>query len=173
MGNRTSASFTSDGKHIISVSEDSNVHIWNCSNNEGCNFSETKATRSCEWFSSNATVAIPWCRMKCRHSGDEREFGVLGKELEETIPSAPACFSLGHEYFLETFPKGSATWPEEKLPASSQVDSSPSMNRSQYKLLKNSCESTTYSHAWGLVILTAGWDGRIRSFLNYGLPEPL
>jgi hypothetical protein len=23
---------------------------------------------------------------------------------------------------------------------------------------------------WGLVIVTAGWDGRIRTYLNYGLP---
>jgi hypothetical protein len=26
------------------------------------------------------------------------------------------------------------------------------------------------SHLWGLVIVTAGWDGRIRTYLNYGLP---
>jgi hypothetical protein len=44
------------------------------------------------------------------------------------------------------------------------------MHKSQYKFLKNSCQSTAASHAWGLVIVTAGWDGRIKSFHNYGLP---
>ncbi|OWM79655.1 hypothetical protein CDL15_Pgr023067 [Punica granatum] len=175
LGNQTSASFTSDGKHIVSASEDSNVYIWNCSNHEDPTFSETKAIRSCERFSSNASVAIPWCGMKYKNSGNEWEFGVSGnsQELEETVPSTPACFSLGQEFVLDTFPKGSATWPEEKLPTSSPLGSSPPMHRSQYKFLKSSCQSTSNSHAWGLVIVTAGWDGRIRSFLNYGLPVPL
>lgn len=149
------------------------MYIWNCSNHEGPAFSEARANRSCERFSSDATVAIPWCGMKYKNSGNEREYGVSSKELEENIPSAPASFSLGQEFFLDTFPKGSATWPEEKLPTSSPMDSSPTMHRSQYKFLKSSCQSTSNSHAWGLVIVTAGWDGRIRSFLNYGLPVPL
>ncbi|KAK4759094.1 hypothetical protein SAY87_020395 [Trapa incisa] len=174
VGNLISASFTSDGKHIVSALEDSNVYIWNCDNHEGCTFSETKTNRSCEWFSSNASVAIPWCGMKYRNLGDERESVVSSEELEEAIPFSPACFSLGQEYILDTFPKGSATWPEEKLPASSQMDSSsPCVNRSQYKFLRSSCQSTSNSHAWGLVVVTAGWDGRIRSYLNYGLPVPL
>ncbi|KAK4745420.1 hypothetical protein SAY87_011732 [Trapa incisa] len=169
-GNQTSASITSDGKHIVSASEDSNICVWNCINSKSTTFFETKANKSCERFSSDATVAIPWCGMKYKISGNEWEFGV-SKELEETILSAPPFFSLGQEFFLDTFPKGSATWPEEKLP--NTLGSSPLMHHSQYKFLETSFQSTSNSHAWGLVIVTAGWDGRIRTFLNYGLPVPL
>jgi hypothetical protein len=50
---------------------------------------------------------------------------------------------------------------------------SSTMHRSEYKFFKTSCQSTSSSHAWGLVIVTAGWDGRIKSFHNYGLPVPV
>ncbi|KAJ6341615.1 hypothetical protein OIU78_009716 [Salix suchowensis] len=57
--NQTSASFTSDGKHIISTSEDSSVYIWNYTGQERT--FRTKNIQSCESFlSQNASVAIPW-----------------------------------------------------------------------------------------------------------------
>ncbi|GMJ08947.1 hypothetical protein HRI_004563900 [Hibiscus trionum] len=59
------------------------------------------------------------------------------------------------------------------LPPSSPSTVSSAMHKSQYKFLKSSCQNTFKSHAWGLVIVTAGLDGRIRSFLNYGLPVPV
>ncbi|KAK8711371.1 hypothetical protein V6N13_146655 [Hibiscus sabdariffa] len=73
-----------------------------------------------------------------------------------------------HGFFSESLPKGTATWPEEQFPPPNSLVVSSAMCKSQYKLLKTSCQSA--SHSWGLVIVTAGWDGRIRSFQNYGLP---
>ncbi|KAL6132210.1 PREDICTED: WD repeat-containing protein 44-like [Fragaria vesca subsp. vesca] len=172
--NLRSATFTSDGKHIISASEDSNVYIWNCSDQEKSFFSQAKSTRSCERFTMDASVAIPWSGLKCEALEHAGKFGVVENKFPETLPfSSPACFSLSQESFLESIPKGSATWPEEKLPTSSPLPKSSTMHRSEYKFFKTSCQSTSSSHAWGMVIVTAGWDGRIKSFHNYGLPVPV
>ncbi|GLT41505.1 hypothetical protein SLA2020_155640 [Shorea laevis] len=171
VGNQTSASLTPDGKHIISACEDSNVYMWNYVDQENFSLPKTKSIRSCEWFSTNASIAIPWCGLKYGHLENGRQFQVLHDNLAETMPySSPAYCSLSNEYVLESFPKGAATWPEEKLPPSGPSSISSAMHKSQYKFLKSSCQSTFSSHAWGLVIVTAGSDGRIRSFHNYGLP---
>ncbi|WCJ27595.1 Transducin/WD40 repeat-like superfamily protein [Euphorbia peplus] len=162
-----SAYFTSDGKHIISACEDSNVYMWNCVGQEEHVTIQEKKIRSFERFSTNASLAIPWGGFKRGNVENGWRFQVSNNDSPEVMPfSSPAGFSLSQEYFLESFPKGSATWPEEKLP----VSKSSVMHKSQYKFLKASCQNTATSHAWGLVIVTAGWDGRIRSFHNYGLP---
>ncbi|CAA0827446.1 Transducin/WD40 repeat-like superfamily protein [Striga hermonthica] len=142
-GNQISASFTSDGKHIISASDDSNIYIWNYTSAQS--ISKPKTIRSFECFLSEASIAIPWPGPKSSWSD---------------------YFSLSHEYFHNPLSKGSATWPEEKLPVTT-------LTKSQYKLFKNSCQTSSGSHAWGLVIVSAGLDGRIRSFHNYGLPVSL
>ncbi|KAJ6748744.1 TRANSDUCIN/WD40 REPEAT-LIKE SUPERFAMILY PROTEIN [Salix purpurea] len=168
--NQISASFTLDGKHIISVCEDSNVHLWNYINQEQPATPQSKNSRSYEHFSVNASVAIPWCGLKCGSLDNGWGFRVSDNNAQEVLPlSSPAHFSLSQEYFSESFPKGCATWPEEKLP-SSPLSTSSAMHKSQYKFLRTSCQSTISSHAWGLVVVTAGWDGRIKSFHNYGLP---
>lgn len=169
-GNQISAHFTSNGKHIVSACDDSNVYVWNYSNQEETVLSQAKHVRSCESFFSNASVAIPWGGLKHSYSENGSQFHGMDERLSETLPSSPACFSLSQEVFLESFPKGSATWPEEKLPTSRPLAKTSTMHKSEYKLLKNSCQSTSKSHAWGMVIVTAGWDGRIKSFHNYGLP---
>ncbi|KAG8654906.1 WD repeat-containing protein 44 [Manihot esculenta] len=166
-----SACFTSDGKHIISACEDSSVYMWNYINQEEHFPAQAKKIRSCERFSTNASIAIPWCGFQHANPENGGGFHFLNDNSSETMPfSSPAGFSLSQGYFLESFPKGSATWPEEKLPLSSQLSPSSAMHKSQYKFLKASCQSTSISHGWDLVIVTAGRDGRIRSFHNYGLP---
>ncbi|KAJ7959375.1 WD repeat-containing protein 44 [Quillaja saponaria] len=172
-GSQLSASFTSDGKHIVSACEDCNVYLWNFSNQGESTISQAKKIRSFERFSSNASVAIPWSGLEFRNSENEYQFDVMDKILPQILHlNSPACFCLGQEFFLESLPRGSATWPEENLPCSSPPGNTPAMHKSQYKFLK-SCQSTSSSHAWGLVTVTAGWDGRIKSFHNYGLPVPL
>lgn len=172
--NQLSASLTSDGKHFVSACEDSNVYVWNCFDKGGCAPQQTQKIRSWERFATNASVAIPWNGLKMGNSENNWQF-----RISDDVPAdlqslfSPACFSLSQEYFLESFPKGSATWPEEKLPTMSPRSSANAMHKSQYRFLKSSCQSTSNSHAWGLVIVTAGWDGRIRSFHNYGLPVPV
>ncbi|XP_023635949.1 uncharacterized WD repeat-containing protein C3H5.08c isoform X2 [Capsella rubella] len=163
-GNQISASFTADGKHIISACDDSSVYVWNCVGNDPEQpstgfFSYTKRLkiRSFEKFSADVSVAIPWCGFAPVISG--------GSEL------SPSLFSLGREYVLDS-PKGSATWPEEKL--ASSFSPVKAIRRSHYKFLRSSCRRTSESsHLWGLVIVTGGWDGRIRLFHNYGLPVPV
>ncbi|XWS76852.1 hypothetical protein CRYUN_Cryun01aG0213400 [Craigia yunnanensis] len=193
-GSQISASFTSDGMRIVSASEDSNVYVWNYVSQDGP-VPQAKNNWSCErFFSNNASVAIPWCGMTSRNtifsntSGTSpspkvssstwkcnENTGVLLSELGESsqhkLPLSSERFSLGHGFFSESLPKGTATWPEEKLPPPNSLVVSSAMCKSQYKLLKTSCQSALgSSHAWGLVIVTAGLDGRIRSFQNYGLP---
>ncbi|KAK6155563.1 hypothetical protein DH2020_009811 [Rehmannia glutinosa] len=155
-GNQISASFTSDGKHVVSASEDSNIYIWNYIDQTESTFSQPKVIKSFECFSSDASIAIPWCGLKS---------GKLNDSSINSLPfSSSTCFSLSQEFLLDAGSKGSATWPEEKLPVSSPKSVTSPMGKSQYKLFKTSCQSSSNSHAWGLVIVTAGWDGRIRSF---------
>ncbi|KAJ8538622.1 hypothetical protein K7X08_029918 [Anisodus acutangulus] len=178
LGSQCPASFTSDGKHILAVTEDSNVYIWNYSNEDGTTTSQAKKVRSSENFvSRNASVAIPWCGFKT-NPGTTLPGSVLanGDVNENSLPSKTSslqdCFSLGRVSFLDSLLKGSATWPEEKLPDSSPPASvSPSIGKSEYKILKSAWQSAlSSSHLWGLVVVTAGLDGCIRTFLNHGLP---
>lgn len=163
-GNQISASFTADGKHIVSACDDSSVYVWNCVGHDPEQpspgfFSHTKRLkiRSFEKFSADVSVAIPWCGFTPVLSS--------GSEL------SPSLFSLGREYVLDS-PKGSATWPEEKL--ASSFSPVKAIRRSHYKFLRSSCRRTSESsHLWGLVIVTGGWDGRIKLFHNYGLPVPV
>lgn len=184
-GSLVSAFFTSEGNHIISASEDSNVYMWNYSSQDR-NSSRPKNNASCESFlSHNASIAIPWCGMNSiprtlpspTFSGPDlpRSFlenKHLSDDLQHKLPvSSPDCFSLGRGFFLESL-WGSPTWPEEKLPSTTSPKGvSPSFRKSEYKFLKAAYKNTLNSpNLWGLVIVTAGWDGRIRSYLNYGLP---
>lgn len=182
------ATFTSDGKHVISASEDSNVYIWNYAGQDKTS-SRVKKIWSCESFwSSNASVALPWCgirtvpealappsrseerRASCAENGENHH--MLEEYFQKMPPYSLDCFSLSRGFFLELLPKGSATWPEEKLSDSSPTTvSSQAISKLEYKFLKSACHSVLSSaHMWGLVIVTAGWDGRIRTYHNYGLP---
>lgn len=188
VGSQTSASFTLDGKHIVSASDDSNVHIWNYASQDKVS-SRAKTIWSSESFlSHNASIAIPWCGMQALSetllsptlSTDVRGSSVktgskhrnFDENSDQKMPlSSPDCFSLSRGFMLESLPKGSATWPEEKLSDSSPIAIPPLLCKSEYKFLKNACQSLFSSpHMWGLVVVTAGWDGRIRTYHNYGLP---
>lgn len=171
--NQISASFTSDGRHIISACDDSNVYFWNCSTQDTSSVSQPKTSRSFECFSNDASVAIPWSGLRSGSSKSECNLQVVDECVSGRYPFTPSdCFSMGQGFLVESIPKGSATWPEENLPSSPCAPPS-ALCKSQYKFLKTSCQNSSKSHAWGLVIVTAGWDGRIRSFHNYGLPVAL
>lgn len=182
-GSQISASFTVDGKHIVSASEDSNVCVWNHKCQDGPSRSQGKSIRSREhFFSSNVSVATPWFGMRddtfaIPTLGTHLSYQLSGVEtgwplyqLKEPQPASPPdCLSLNQSFFSEVLPKGSATWPEENLPASNPMPASSVVCKTQYKFLKSFYQSTS-SHAWGQVIVTGGWDGRICAFHNYGLP---
>ncbi|XP_031262715.1 uncharacterized protein LOC116120886 [Pistacia vera] len=187
-GSQMSATFTSDGKHVVSASEDSNVYIWNYPNQDKTS-SKAKTIWSCESFlSHNASIAIPWFGIEStpgtlpspsfegdvqqNSSENEQKHENLNGESDQKISRSPSdCFSLARGFLLE-YPNrgGVATWPEEKLPNASPK-AAPPLCKSKLKLLKSACQSLLSSpHLWGLVVVTASWDGRIRTYLNYGLP---
>lgn len=185
-GSQISASFTSDGTHIISASEDSCVYVWDCDNTERPTCSRVRTNWSCErFFSNSASIAIPWCKTTLANmlpsfasTSSARSPGIIvrypsknGVEHDRTLLVSSDGISVG---FSDPFSRGVATWPEEKLASSNSLVVSSSTCKSEYKLLKTACQNMGgTSHAWGLVIVTAGWDGRIRVFQNYGLPVRL
>ncbi|AED94754.1 unnamed protein product [Arabidopsis thaliana] len=160
----TFASFTSDGKHIVSTIEESGIHVWDFSQpNKKASSQKPKTIRSYEGFlSRNVSVAIPWL-------GQGKEDSIIA-DLEKSF----AHFPVPLDYFSPM--KGATTWPEEKLgvvagTAAAAVSATVS-SRSKLRLLKSVCQNVHGStpHLWGLVIVTATWDGSIRVFHNYGLP---
>ncbi|KAF5734957.1 hypothetical protein HS088_TW15G00456 [Tripterygium wilfordii] len=184
-GNKICATFTSDGKHIISASDDSSVHVWNYSSQDRTH-TRAEKIKSCESFlSHNASIAIPWCGIETLSSsnGDTwvnslengQQHQNLNWTMDQNIPrSSPDCFSRTRGFLLESLVKGSPTWPEEELNSSKPVVVSPRMGKSECKFLKSARHSLFSSpHMWGLVIVTAGYDGRIRTYHNYGLPVHL
>ncbi|KAJ0261698.1 WD40 repeat-containing protein [Hirschfeldia incana] len=154
VASRYKASPTYDGKHIVSACDGSNVYIWSngreSDSSSSSPYPQDKRIRSFERFSANASMAATWCGFS---------------DNNRTIPfSSPPCLSIKEG---GSIPKGNATWPEENLPPNPLS----SMTASQCKLLKSSYQrATSSSLAWGMVIVTGGWDGRIRTFQNYGLP---
>jgi hypothetical protein len=57
-----------------------------------------------------------------------------------------------------------ATWPEELM---TKTKESPKSNTS----LPGEVDQASSRSAWGLVIVTAGHDGRIKTFQNIGFPS--
>ncbi|KAL3649717.1 hypothetical protein CASFOL_006120 [Castilleja foliolosa] len=167
-GTQVPASFTSDGEHVVSISEDSNIRVWNYTSQDQKSSRQNKNILPCESFSSrNASIAIPW-------GGFKNKLGALPGSIlghghfdDKLLQKLPDCFTTSLGFFVDALYKGSVTWPEEKLPKLKRN----STGKSELKSLKNAWLSALNNpHLWGLVIVTAGWDGCIRTFLNYGLP---
>lgn len=190
-GSQIAASFTSDGAHIVSASEDSSVYVWDCDHSDApISSSNVRSNKSCErFFSNNASVAVPWCGPTCGDvlpslsgTSSVKHSGVMVRYTTENGGIEPQNHKSGensHHHRMplfsgDPFSRGVATWPEEKLTSSNSLIVSSGASKSEYKFLKTTCQNMTGSpHAWGLVIVTAGWDGRIRVFQNYGLPVRL
>nr|UNY85625.1 WD40-containting protein [Zea mays] len=182
------ATFTPDGQHIVCASEDSNIYVWNHENQDEASLKHAKTIWSSErFYSNNAAIAIPWNGPKPRNpvslasqilspQGDNlwcmsKAVKCSSSQSEDSAINsfvsrfAPGIFNLNQEFSSESTRRSSATWPEEILPSRSIR---AILDESQYKFLRNCFQSTPNS--WGQVIVTAGWDGKIRSFQNYGLP---
>ncbi|RDX62531.1 SPAC3H5.08c, partial [Mucuna pruriens] len=163
------ASFTTDGKHVVSVSEDSNVCIWNYTGQDRSTSKAKKIWSSESFVSHNAAIAVPWCGIESM-PGRTLLSPSLGEDMNHKCSlSSPDCFFLSRGFLSELIPKVSATWPEETLVDSCQTLVSPTMCKSEYKFLRSACKGMSNSHLWGQVIVTAGWDGYIRVYQNYGL----
>ncbi|KAL5555659.1 hypothetical protein UlMin_037895 [Ulmus minor] len=173
-GSQMSASFTSSERHIVSVGEDSRVYIWNYDSLSLPSAKQTKSMRSCEhFFYEGVSVAVPWSGMGREQSSlsiatssqphDHSEAALWTRDSER--------FSLGSWFSMDSSCRGTATWPEEKLPLW-DLSVAENQNHSQQHL-NNAYNSTVLSETWGLVIVTAGLDGTIRTLHNYGLPVRL
>ncbi|KAK8586718.1 hypothetical protein V6N13_085743 [Hibiscus sabdariffa] len=183
-GSQMSASFTSTGKHIISVGEDCRVYVWN--NNGLClqTSKHLKSIRSCEhFFCEDVSVAIPWLGQGVGRSHlDDNGSGTLAPR-EGRIEGASWIrdserFSIGNWFSNDGSgsSRGSATWPEEKLPVWDATDVEHESHRYDHhqQLRRNSADDdTSLPETWGLVIVAGGWNGTIRTFHNYGLPVRL
>ncbi|KAI3756339.1 hypothetical protein L1987_56159 [Smallanthus sonchifolius] len=177
-GSQMSASFTADGKHIVSAGDDSNIYMWNHISSDKLDTKPKSNLSSESFFSQSATVAVPWCGIKSIAAAfpSPRPTTGTGIPPRSTINSPRTrkpSLTPSRSFFLESMLK-SPTFPAETLPDTTQVSVSPSMRKSEYKFLRSAYRSTFVApHTWGLVIVTADVDGRIRTYLNYGLPVRL
>lgn len=187
-----SASLTSNGKYVISASEDSNVYIWRHQNESRPNRSKgVKVSQSYEFFHcQDVSMAIPWpgisdpwCHQEPVDGGQNGNFNNF-EALTEYHPTTPAEETNGSEdsslasgcsnsplngplssrsnSYL--FDRMSATWPEEKLVRAPKTHS-PQVS---VDFTNGLCQNKS---ARGLVIVTAGLRGEIRTFQNFGLPS--
>lgn len=180
-----SASVTENGKYVVCASEDSYVYVWKHDTRPGRS-KGIAVTRSYEHFhSQDVSVAIPWPGMgdtwELQDSFSGEQIG-LGSHLDEVStanhPPTPVEYINGDEgspsvsvctssplngtissatngYFFDRI---SATWPEEKLLLATK-NTSP-----------HASVDFANGSAWGMVIVTAGLRGEIRTFQNFGLP---
>ncbi|CAL5200844.1 unnamed protein product [Lathyrus oleraceus] len=187
-----SASLTANGKYIVAASEDSHVYIWK--NEADCRPNRSKSvtvTQSYEHFHcKDVSVAIPWpgmgdaWDMHDTFSGEQPEldnnndevasanhpptpveenFGVEGSQSASgyNSPHHATIASATNSYFFDRI---SATWPEEKLLLAARNHQSPRISTD----ISNGVSQKM--SAWGMVIVTAGLRGEIRTFQNFGLP---
>ncbi|KAJ9177781.1 hypothetical protein P3X46_012955 [Hevea brasiliensis] len=178
-GSQMSASFTSSGRHIISVGEDCRVYVWNYDGLCTPSSKHIKSVRSCEhFFSEGVSVAVPWSGMRAEPKS------VNGGNIQNRMQTEDGAsrrrdserFSLGNWFFVDGPCRGgSATWPEERLPcwdvaiAEEECQHQHYEDFQQQQQLINTNGHAALSDAWGLVIVTAGCDGTIKTFHNYGL----
>ncbi|KAL5818722.1 hypothetical protein ACOSQ4_022564 [Xanthoceras sorbifolium] len=176
-GSQMSASFTTTGKHIISVGEDCRVYVWNYDGSCFPSSKHPRSVRSCEhFFSEGVSVAVQWSGMGAEQKG-LFSGSLLGcSQRQDYLESASWIrdsdrFSIGSWFSMDGPSRGSATWPEEKLPLWNV--SVTEDEHCQQQSESNLYDLRAFSETWGLVIVTAGCDGTIRTFHNYGLPVRL
>ncbi|KAM2961173.1 hypothetical protein FF1_030780 [Malus domestica] len=180
-----SAALTANGKYVVSASEDSHVYIWKHEADSRPSRSKSvTVTRSYEHFHcQDVSVAIPWPGMADLWGLQDSERNGLDEVSTANHPptpveaansnegsrSASGCTnsplhgtisSASNSYFFDRI---SATWPEEKLLQATR-------NRSPRVSFDFTNGLSQNMSAWGMVIVTAGLRGEIRTFLNFGLP---
>uniref|UniRef100_A0ACD5YWT6 Uncharacterized protein n=1 Tax=Avena sativa TaxID=4498 RepID=A0ACD5YWT6_AVESA len=164
-----SACSAANGRYIISASEDSNVYIWRYSDDSKPSRKKNivSVTNTHERFHcERVTVAVAWpstsARMTSRVNSwkqDGLECASGNGDILEPEPAKEDDNNSNHNG-----DRTSATWPEELMTKTKQ---SPKSNTSHSGELDYAMSQS----AWGLVIVTAGHDGRIRTFQNFGFPS--
>ncbi|KAK6946748.1 WD40 repeat [Dillenia turbinata] len=190
-----SATLTTNGRYVVCASEDSHVYIWRHEGDSRPSRSKGVTVTQCyeHFHCQDVSVAIPWpgmadtwglsetcsevqigpgCHLDELSSvnhpptpveepngpeGSPSTIGRSGSPLHGTISSAT------NSYFFDRI---SATWPEEKLLWAPK-------NGSPHASVDFSNQITQSRSAWGMVIVTAGLQGEIRTYQNVGLPVRL
>jgi len=150
-----SASFTSNGRHIISIGEDSRVYIWNHEHPFVSSSSPKKSVHSCEHFSvEGVSVALPWPGSnEPRLKGSDSHNSSMHEATSQI--HHPPSFFVGNLFSS----RSSATWPEDMLPVFNPLQSEG-----------QGPHRAVLPPSWGLVVVTGNSDGMIQTFHNYGLP---
>ncbi|XP_039139136.1 WD repeat-containing protein 44-like isoform X4 [Dioscorea cayenensis subsp. rotundata] len=147
---KSTASFTSNGKYIVSVNKDSQVYLWNYEKSKSLSSRGIKLTCPCNTFhSEGVSVALPWPGMHLSYENMTKSYAQTSLEQKHVDQDQ---FSFGACFFPDVQSK-SVTWPEEML-----QDENQNHQHNGFKKPSN------------LVILIASYDGVIKTLLNRRWP---
>ncbi|XP_047956713.1 WD repeat-containing protein 44-like isoform X2 [Salvia hispanica] len=191
---QSAASFSPDGRHVISASEDSQVYIWKVgeSKNPSGGKKSKLTVKAYEHFHcKDVTVAVAWPGGSTaneppsveihskRHSkllvdtSKRRNLPPLPKKNED-IPncedddhSPPVDPGIG---VINTSRSLSASVSNHESPPPSALGATRSQSLSSHSFCHIGGQ-TAQATAWGMVIVTASLEGEIRVYQNFGLPR--
>ncbi|KAK4791657.1 hypothetical protein SAY86_032070 [Trapa natans] len=180
LGSQVSASFSSSEKHIVS-GDGSRVYLWDYDSSSVLPWKNkaVKSVRSCEYFrSEGVSVALPWSgtdRSLSRINSSNR-FQYYTRRHRCPEPGDSNRFNIGNWFSMDGPCLGTATWPEEKLLLREWSDCEGNDLQSKDRRVTEEMvddAAIQFSETWGLVLVTASLDGKIRTYHNYGLPMRL
>ncbi|XP_042404841.1 uncharacterized WD repeat-containing protein C18H10.05-like [Zingiber officinale] len=162
------ASVTADGRYIVSVGEKSNICIRDHYSDMGIPSKKAmKSVFSCEhFFPEGVTVAVPWVTVEggeaCLHKSQmassvpfEQNPEIFVKYRNQNLFSLGSCLRTTGAASI------SATWPEEKLPASSTQVKLPDLSDCHHQSGQEPALPVATS---SLVFVTGSCSGMIRLF---------
>ncbi|XP_047309816.1 WD repeat-containing protein 44-like [Impatiens glandulifera] len=177
-----SGSITENGRYVVCASEDSHVYVWKQEEEWSYGAAATSTTTrrrskgggvsvagAYEHFHcEDVSVAIPWPGVSDFRNSlhfDQSEEICAPNHLQKKCNGIISGASSG--YFFDRI--SPATWPEEeeeKLHPAATKRHSPRVSLDDFSdgLGQNK------SASWGMVILTAGLKGELRTYQNFGLP---
>ncbi|KAG6401070.1 hypothetical protein SASPL_137915 [Salvia splendens] len=186
------ASFSPDGRHVISASEDNQVYIWKvgeCKNPSGGKKSKLTVKAYEHFHCKDVTVAVAWSGVNTtneppsveihskRHSKDK----IVGTSKRRNLPPLPKKSEGEDDDHSPPIDPGIGVINTSRsLSASVSTHESPPTCSALGSQRSQSLSSHTFCHiggqtvqatAWGMVIVTASLEGEIRVYQNFGLPR--
>ncbi|RLM78717.1 WD repeat-containing protein 44-like [Panicum miliaceum] len=174
---QVSACLAGNGRYIISASEDSHVYMWR--NNDDFEPSRKKGTVSVtntheHFHCKSVTVAVTWPFTSTTMASNKQEELDCGSENDHILHTKPAkaqempgvkyqSINIASNNSNHNGDRASVTWPEELVTPAKQ-------SHRPTTFLTDVGDQALDRSAWGLVIVTAGRGGQIRTFQNFGFP---
>ncbi|KAJ3680336.1 hypothetical protein LUZ60_016614 [Juncus effusus] len=182
-----SACLSSNRKYIISASEDSHVYVWrhdDDSEQPSRSKNSISITQSYEYFHCrDVTAAVLWPQDSYRNSTvsstTSNSFFSVGPTGTSYSTSnsfssvGPTGSSSSNNNSNGDVNRATATWPEEMVRGAERnniIGSNNIINGNNAGDIFNSGVAAQSRSAWGMVIVTAGRGGEIRTFQNFGFP---